>query len=195
MNTLRLLTGALLVALMAAQPHAQKKTEKELQASFDAHKGDFDYLLGEWEFTAVSKEYGPGKGFWTAVRLATGQVLDEYRVVGDKRETWYVTSTLRSYNAGLDRWELVGMVEGGGLQDVGTGQRIGGEVHIEQKFGVASGNTSILRIRYFNIQPDRFSWSTDRSTDGGKTWSKDDQRIEAHRIGPARSLGALAPAR
>jgi hypothetical protein len=195
MHTLRLLIGALLAALLAAQAPAQKKTEKELQASFDAHKGDFDYLLGEWEFTSVSKEHGPGKGFWTAVRLTTGQIMDEFRVVGDKRETWYVTSTLRSYNAGLDRWELVGMVEGGGLQDVGTAQRVGGEVHIEQKFGVATGNTSILRIRYYNILSDRFSWTADRSTDGGKTWSKEDQKIEAHRIGPPRSLGALAPAR
>jgi hypothetical protein len=195
MATLRLLTGGLLVALLAAQTPAKKKTGQELQASFDAHKGDFDYLLGEWEFTMVSKEYGTGKGFWTAVRLATGQILDEFRVVGDNRETWYVTSTLRSYNAGLDRWELVGMVEGGGLRDVGTGQRVGGEVHIEQQFGVASGNTSTLRIRYYNIQPDRFSWTADRSMDGGKTWSKEDQQIEAHRIGPARSLGALAPAR
>jgi hypothetical protein len=195
MHTLRLLIGALLAALLAAQAPAQKKTEKELQASFDAHKGDFDYLLGEWEFTSVSKEHGPGKGFWTAVRLTTGQIMDEFRVVGDKRETWYVTSTLRSYNAGLDRWELVGMVEGGGLQDVGTAQRVGGEVHIEQKFGVATGNTSILRTRYYNILSDRFSWTADRSTDGGKTWSKEDQKIEAHRIGPPRSLGALAPAR
>src|SRR5690242_5938082 len=192
MAKLRLSTGALLALLLAAQTPA-KKTGKELQASFEAHKGDFDYLLGEWEFTTVSKEYGPAKGFWTAVRLATGQILDEFRVVGDKRETWYVTSTLRSYNAGLDRWELVGMVEGGGLQDVGTGQRVGGEVHIEQKFAVATGNTSILRIRYYNIQPDRFSWTADRSTDGGKTWSKENQKIEAHRIGPARSLDALAP--
>ena len=128
MATLRLLTGALLVVLLAAQTPTKKKSEKELQAAFDAHKGDFDYLLGEWEFTSVSKEYGPGKGFWTAVRLDTGQILDEFRVVGNNRETWYVTSTLRSYNAGLDRWELVGMVEGGGLQDVGTGQRVGGEV-------------------------------------------------------------------
>src|SRR5262249_44223951 len=62
--------------------------------------------------SAVSKEHGPGKGFWTAVRLTTGQILDEFRVVGDNRKTWYATSTLRSYNAGLDRWELVGMVEG-----------------------------------------------------------------------------------
>jgi hypothetical protein len=195
MTTLRLPICALLVVLLAAQTPARKKTEKEFQAAFETHRSDFDYLLGEWEFTSVSKEHGPGKGFWTAMRLATGQILDEFRVVGDNRETWYATSTLRSYNAGLDRWELVGMVEGGGLQDVGTGQRVGGEVHIEQKFGVATGKTSILRIRYYNIQPDRFSWTADRSTDGGNTWSREDQKIEAHRIGPARSLGALAPAR
>jgi len=195
MPIFRLFTGALLVTLLAAQTPANRKTEKELQASIEAHKGDFDYLLGEWEFTSVSKEHGPGKGFWTAVRLATGQILDEFRVVGDNRETWYVTSTLRSYNAGMDRWELVGMVEGGGLQDVGTAQRVGSDVQIEQKFGVASGNVAILRIRYYNIQADRFSWTADRSMDGGKTWSKEDQKIEAHRIGPARSLGALAPAR
>ena len=195
MAILRLLTGALLVALLAAQTPGSKKTEKELKAAFDAHKGDFDYLLGEWEFTTVSKEYGSAKGYWTAVRLATGQILDEFRVVGDKRETWYVTSTLRSYNAGLDQWELVGMVEGGGLQDVGTGHRVGNEVRIEQKFGVASGHASALRIRYYNIQSDRFSWTADRSMDGGRTWSKEDEKIEARRIGPPRSLGALAEAR
>jgi hypothetical protein len=191
----RLLISGFLVAVLAGQTPAKKKTEKELQTSIEAHKGDFDYLLGEWEFTSVSKQHGPGKGFWTAVRLATGQILDEFRVVGDNRETWYVTSTLRSYNAGLDRWELVGMIEGGGLQDVGIAQRVADEVHIEQKFGVANGNTSILRIRYYNIQPDRFSWTADRSMDGGKTWSQEGQKIEARRIGPARSLGALAPAR
>ena len=34
-----------------------------------ASKGDFDYLLGEWKFTSVSKEWGRGQGYWTAVRL------------------------------------------------------------------------------------------------------------------------------
>jgi hypothetical protein len=196
MATFRLLLGALVVTLLIAQTPATKKTEKELHQLYDSHKGDFDYLLGDWEFTTISKEHGKGRGYWTATRLSTGQILDEFRIVGDNRETWYVTSTLRSYNAGLDRWELVGMDQGGGgLQDVGTGQRRGDEVHIEQNFGVAAGRTSTLRIRYYNIQPDRFSWTADRSTDGGKTWSRQDQKIEARRIGPARSLGALAPAR
>lgn len=195
MNVIRLLLGALLVFSVFAETPPKKRTEKELRAAIEAHRADFDYLLGDWEFTTVSKEHGAGKGYWTAVRLATGQILDEFRIVGDNRETWYVTSTLRSYNAELERWELVGMVEGDGLQDVGTGQRVGGEVHIEQKFGVAHGNPWTLRIRYYNIQSDRFSWTADRSMDGGKTWSKENQKIEARRIGPARSLGALAPAR
>ena len=184
----------LCAALTSAQTPA-KRTPEQMQASYDAHKGDFDYLLGDWEFSAVSVEYGNFRGYWSAVRLDGGQILDEYRVVGDKGETFYVTSTLRSYNKVLDRWELVGMDAGNGLQDVGTGRRIGAEIHIEQRFGVMSDRPSTLKIRYYDIQPDRFSWIADRSTDGGKTWQAKHQTIEARRIGPPRSLGPLAPAR
>ena len=163
-----------------------------MQASYEAHKGDFDYLLGDWEFSAVSREYGNFRGYWSAVRLDTGHILDEYRIVGDKGETFYVTSTVRSYNKAMDRWELVGLDAGNGLQDVGTAQRVGAEVHLEQRFGVISGQPSTWKIRYYNIQPGRFSWVADRSTDGGKTWQVKHQTIEARRIGAARSLGPLA---
>jgi hypothetical protein len=172
-----------------------KKSPEQMKASYEAHKADFDYLLGDWEFTTVSKQYGKGRGFWSAVRLVTGQILDEFRIVGDSGETYYVTTTLRAYNAALNRWELVGMDGAGGLQDIGTGYRKGTEVHIEQEFGVAAQKPSTLRIRYYNIQPDRFSWRADRSNDRGKTWITDDQQIEARRIGPPRSLAPLAPAR
>ena len=172
-----------------------KRTAEELEALFQAHKGDFDYLLGDWAFTARSKEYDKFRGYWSAIKLEEGQVLDEYRVAGDNGETYYVTTTIRNYNKFADRWELVGADAGGGLQDYGTGRRVGNEVHIEQRFGVASGTASTLRIRYFNIKPDSFSWAADRSTDGGKTWVKDFQTIEARRIGPPRTLGPLAPAR
>jgi hypothetical protein len=174
---------------------AERREEERLQAEFEKHKGDFDYLLGEWEFTSEDKQWGKLRGYWTAVRLDEGQILDEYRIVGDKGETYYVTSTLRNYNKVQQRWELIGADAGSGLQDFGTGKRVGDEVHIEQRFGVASGKPSILRIRYYNIRPDAFSWAADRSRDGGKTWVKNDITIEARRIGPARSLPPLAPAR
>ena len=172
-----------------------KRTSEQIEASYDKHKGDFDYLLGDWEFTAEDKQYGKLRGYWSAVRLDEGQILDEYRIVGDKGETYYVTSTLRNYNKMLDRWELIGADAGTGLQDFGTGRMVGAEMHIEQKFGVMSDTPSVWKIRYYNIRPDAFSWAAERSTDGGKTWVKNYLQIEARRIGPARSLGPLAPGR
>jgi hypothetical protein len=199
MNHLRFLAGTVLAAMLATAPLSAQarstRTPEQVKASYAAHKSDFDYLLGDWEFTSESREYGKFGGRWSAVRLETGQILDEYRVVGENAETFHVTSTIRAYNAATDRWELIGMDAGGGLQDFGTAQRVNSEMHIEQKFGVTGGKPITLRIRYYNIQPDRFSWRADRSTDGGQTWVEDFQRIEARRIGPSRAMGPLAPAK
>lgn len=172
-----------------------KRTPEQIKSSYEAHQHEFDYLLGDWEFTSVSREHGKGRGYWSAVRLTEGQILDEYRVVGDHGETYYMTTTLRAYNALLDRWELVGMDAGNGLNDMGSAHKVGSEIHIEQKFGVMSQTPSIWRIRYYDIRPDRFSWTADRSTDGGKTWVSKELQIEARRIGSPRELGPLAPAR
>lgn len=84
---------------------------------------------------------------------------------------------------------------GNGLRDMGAAQKVGAEMHLEQKFGVMSQNPSSWRIRYYDIRPDRFSWTGDLSTDGGKTWEENHLQIEARRIGPPRLLGSLAPAR
>jgi hypothetical protein len=195
---MRTIAATFLTAILATGSllAAERPTPAEIKAAYEKHQGDFDYLLGDWEFTTVNREYGKGHGYWSAVRLGEGaQILDEFRIVGDKGETYYVTSTLRAFNATLDQWELVSMEADTGLQNVGTGHKVGAEMHIEQKFGVMSAKPSILRIRYYDIRPDAFSWTADRSTDGGKTWVKNSQQIEAHRIGPARHFGPLAPAR
>jgi hypothetical protein len=196
MRSVQLMSAALLVmAGSVAAQNVPKRTPEQIKASYDAHAGDFNYLLGDWEFTAENREYGTMHGFWSATRLDEHQILDEYRIVGDSGETYYVTTTIRAYNAVLDRWELIGMDEGNGLQDFGTGRLVGSEMHIEQKFGVMSEKPSVWRIRYYDIGADRFSWAADRSMDDGKTWGKNHQTIQARRIGPPRSLGPLAPAK
>ena len=166
----------LILALLLAAPLSAQ----------NAHRNDFDYLIGDWEFTAVSKQWGKFNGLWSAVRLETGQILDEYRVLDEKGGTIYVTTTLRNYNKSTDQWELVGLDEGNGLHDIGTAKRDGAEMRIEQTYG-----PSKWRIRYYNISADHFSWAADRSTDGGKTWVTSYQTIEARRIGAARSLAPL----
>jgi hypothetical protein len=192
--------GLLLMATLAATPalRAQtppKRTPEQIQASYAAHKGEFDYLLGDWEFTGTNQQYGKIQGLWSAVRLDKGQILDEYRVTGDDGETYYVTTTLRNWNGALDRWELIGADGGAGLQDFGTGHWDGKEMKILQTFGVAAQTPSTWRIRYYDIAPNKFSWAADRSTDGGKTWVTNFQQIEAKRIGAQRSLPALTTVR
>jgi hypothetical protein len=88
---------------------------------------------------------------------------------------------------------LVSMDEGSGLQNAGTGHLTGGEMHIEQRFGVGTATPSPWRIRYYDIGPDHFSWSADRSTDDGRTWTAAFQTIEARRIGPPRTVPPLTP--
>lgn len=186
------LIGLLLAVLLASAQTDVKRTPEQLKATYAAHQADFDYLLGDWEFTGRSQEYGPIGGRWSAVRLDTGQILDEYRVMSDSGETYYATSTIRSYNAAADRWELIGMDTGGsGLQDFGTAHRVGAEMHIEQRYGVASGKIAQFRFRYYNIQADHFSWSADRTSDRGKTWVKEFQQLAVRRIDPSRKLGPL----
>jgi hypothetical protein len=188
--------AGLLTGSSGSAQTASPQTPEQRAAAYDAHKGDFDYLLGDWQFTGNNREFGRFRGYWSALRLGEGQILDEYRVVDDGGETLYVTTTIRNYNAFADRWELMGMDRGNGLQDAGTAWRDGGQVTIEQRFGVAAGGTpTMLRIRYHDILPDRFSWTADRSIDGGETWESPYQTIQARRIGDARSLGPLVPAR
>src|SRR5437764_14309407 len=108
MRCIVLIAALTAIAAPLSAQTATQRTPEQLRASYGAHKGEFDYLLGDWEFTSVSREFGAGQGYWSAVQLAEGApVLDEYRVVGDSGQTWYVTNTLRAYNANLDQWELV----------------------------------------------------------------------------------------
>ncbi|HWA15327.1 MAG TPA: hypothetical protein VG817_02780 [Gemmatimonadales bacterium] len=190
MRTLLLLT-VLALPLQAQAPLDRKEVDRRVAA----HQADFDYLLGEWQFSSVSQQWGPGGGVWTAVKLEGGQVLDEYRVLGDSGQTWYVTHTLRAYNAVKDQWDMMGLEYGAGLASSGSARRVGNEVHIEQQFVNPSGPTGILRITYYDITPDSFRWKADRSIDGGKTWVTKWLTIEATRTGPPRAFAPLASAR
>jgi hypothetical protein len=74
-------------------------SEEQRRAAYAAHQADFDYLLGDWEFTTESKQYGKFSGRWSAVRLETGQILDEYRVWAAAARL----STLRARSARIIR--------------------------------------------------------------------------------------------
>ena len=56
--------------------------------------------------------------------------------------------------------------------------REGSTIRVDQK-----GGSFWLRITYSDIAKDHFHWKADVSSDGGKTWTADQIRIEARRAG------------
>ena len=66
-----------MTVLALASPATPEKTREQMKASLETHKGDFDYLLGDWEFTAISQQWGKFRGKWSAVRISDGVILDE----------------------------------------------------------------------------------------------------------------------
>src|SRR2546422_4315978 len=76
-----LLVSMAIASLLSAQASG-RRTKEQIKASYEAHQGDFDYLLGDWEFSSVSREFGNGRGYWSAVR-----VLDQWDLVSTEGAT------------------------------------------------------------------------------------------------------------
>src|ERR1700738_250274 len=84
------LVGLVLISLtLFAQSTTAQQPKDPMKELQEAHRGDFDYLLGDWEFSAENQQYGKFKGYWSAARVGEGgPILDEYRIVGDAGETY-----------------------------------------------------------------------------------------------------------
>lgn len=155
----------------------------------------FDFLVGEWTVDVTSKASSTPpryQGEWYAWKALNGLgIVDEYIIHDDSNRVVYSGTTLRAFDTKSSTWTMryidqVGGVTGRWSEIVGS--KVGAEMQVEQRGPLPNGQISILKIRYFNIQPNHFSWAADLSTDGGTTWLHDYLRIEATRRAAKTSL-------
>jgi hypothetical protein len=185
---LRIAALAAAVLPLATPTGSAIQTPAEGSAPSDAeHRAAFDYLLGDWEFDGERRTQAGWmkfKGYWPATRTPDSHsIVDEYRVVGDDGQTIYVTTTLRAFHPAEHRWSIVSIESSGAFAE-GKAWKEGSDMQIEQSFG-----GRLLRFRYHDIRPERFSWlGTAPDGSGGQV---EFQRIEARRVGPPRA-GVLA---
>ena len=159
-------------------------------ARMQASPNDFDFLEGKWAIVYNNAQAGipPNlPGTWTATKQADGRVLyDEFRLLGPKGETVFLGTTYRVFDHVRHQWDMryLGLVDPGGeglarnvaqWADVNA-WREGSTIRVDQQ-----SKQSFLRITYYDIGKDRFSWKADVSNDGGKNWRSDQIRIEAKR--------------
>jgi hypothetical protein len=173
----------------AKKPNAeQREGIPDLPPVPDGARNQFDFLDGEWEFVMTSTTPAGDKrvrrGHWSGRKLAGGTLVqDSFIYYDDQTNTLLPTGiyTFRVFNRVLGKWTYKTVNTAVGVWSDGTGEKVGDEMRLLQTPPKeATVQMPMLRIRYYNIKPDRFSWVSERSFDGGTTWTPGG-RIEARR--------------
>jgi hypothetical protein len=154
-----------------------------------AESRQFDFLVGDWNVDAT--RYGDNgapvlkyKALWSAMQLNGGRmIMDDFKALGPTGQPVSSFVTLRTYSEVTHRWELAGLQA---LQPSMPSEWHGvakdGEMLLDATARTPSGDTVKTKIRFFNIEPDSFSWESAMSLDEGKSWRKTAD-LRATRIG------------
>jgi hypothetical protein len=141
----------------------------------EAHQ--FDFLIGHWNVSATRyKQDGSVllqyKAHWDAQTLNEGRmILDDFKVLAPSGEPISSFVTLRTYSETTRRWELQGLAAlqpSAALEWHGAWQD--GQMILDAAGKSPDGKQLRTRIRFFQIERDRFSWESHVSQDGGTTW-------------------------
>jgi hypothetical protein len=146
---------------------------------------DYDLLVGSWNFQWLVKGKGrTTKGKWSFEREAGGLLVrDEFRLLDDSGKTSYLGVGYRVLNPVKKLWEIRYLDPHEGAWNEAVSWRDGADLRLQQREIDAAGKEQDrMRVRYYNISPTHFSWTGDRSVDGGATWVTDYYHAEAERI-------------
>jgi len=142
-----------------------------------AQSRQFDFLIGDWDVvTTRFKDDGTAlfqyKAKWEAKYVNDGRmIIDDFRACGPSGEAISSFVTLRTYSETTQRWEMQGLAA---LQPAAATEWYGvwqdGEMLLDACGKNADGKTIRNKIRFFEIQKDRFAWSSKTSRDEGISW-------------------------
>ncbi|MEX2284877.1 MAG: hypothetical protein WEE89_20485 [Gemmatimonadota bacterium] len=153
-------------------------------ATATSHPDDFDFLIGVWQFKFQARRpdgsfNAPFTGHWVFEKKRSQNAMIEDHWRADDPEATYDDGTwsYRTYNPARKIWEMVGVSTYVGAWQPGLMWRAGDSRMVTEWYG-----PDIVRFRYFAIQPNRFLWRADLSSDRGKTWLRDYWTMEVSRV-------------
>lgn len=135
----------------------------------------FDFLLGEWEIEMLVMPEGSKVGrraISKAHRILDGTaVFDEIRHLDEGRQVNFRGASFRTYVPDSDVWYVVWLMANVEGYSALRAEAVNGEVRTTGQ-GRDPGGELIEQGRYFDISADGYSFTLDRTYDGGKTWMR-----------------------
>jgi hypothetical protein len=138
---------------------------------------DFEFTLGEWDadvihYAADGTVAQELKGSWSARDSFGGKVIEDHFIQQVDGVDDAAAFTLRTYCEETQRWEMVFLWAGrpatGAIGFVGN--RVNNEMHLNLQQLGPNGLVILVRIRFFDINDNSFSWENHTSVDNGVTW-------------------------
>ncbi len=133
-----------------------------------------DFLIGKWEYNASSLmpdgSYQPQTFYSEASYIFGGNALkDDFKFKDANGALITYGSTIRSFDAKTKKWRMVWYNYNLSFVTKMEGEYIDGEFHFSGE-GADEEGEYIERITFYDISEDQYSWKSDKSYDGGKTW-------------------------
>jgi hypothetical protein len=133
----------------------------------------FDFLLGEWEIEMLVMPEGTtvGRRAKSQVRrILDGTALfDEIRHLDEAGQVNFRGASFRTYVPDSEAWYVVWMMANVEGYSELRAEVVDGEVRTNGR-GRDPGGELMEQGRYYDISAEGYSFTLDRSYDGGKTW-------------------------
>jgi hypothetical protein len=155
--------GFLCTANVTAQTPSPAQTPPPAPCPNSADCRQFDFWLGDWDVTTPD-----GKKVATSrIQSVIGQcvILENYT-----ESPSYEGMSMSFFDPVLGKWRQTWADTAGGVSEF-TGKFIDGAMRFEGVTHVANGKTIQRRMTLSKLDNDRVRQSSEKSTDGGKTWT------------------------
>ena len=132
---------------------------------------EFDFWVGKWNLTWVYGDGTEGKGINHIEKTLDDKVIQEnFQAVDNGPYSGFKGTSISVFNPNSKMWRQAWADNQGGyfnfVGEVDEGLRVFKTTPFKNK-----GEEIILRMRFYKIQADSFTWDWEQSKDGGQTWA------------------------
>lgn len=132
----------------------------------------FDFWLGDWEaFATNGKKAGDSK---ISLLLDSCTILEEWTSSTVQRGFRYSGKSFNMYNAANKKWQQYYVDNTGAISEYVNGHYESGKMILQTNNNKVNDTAwKILKMTFYNLNPDKVRQHGESSGDGGKTWTTD----------------------
>ncbi len=132
---------------------------------------EFDFWVGQWDLTWDLGEGKVGHGVNNIVKTLDGKVIQEnFEATDAGQNTGFKGTSISVFNPNTKTWHQAWADNQGGYFNF-TGE-VDDNRRIFKTQSFSQGDkTIVLRMVFYDIQEDSFTWDWERSDNNGESWS------------------------